>query len=149
MESYTNIYNAIEIGDSESLKRSWTKSIDIDFHDKNENSFIMLAVKYQQQEIVAYLLTFNPNLYLCNNENETVFQIAEPVLECLPLLYESPPFVDAPGHQIKLTRALHPLAECEKAAEGSLDSVLVLLIVICYNLVDFFVCITILSQPSL
>jgi ankyrin repeat protein len=77
MESYTNIYNAIEIGDSESLKRSWTKSIDIDFHDKNENSFIMLAVKYQQQEIVAYLLTFNPNLYLCNNENETVFQIAE------------------------------------------------------------------------
>lgn len=72
-----DIFDAVESGDLETIKSYWTKEIDIDFQDNNGMNLIMLASTYNQKEIVSYLLTLNPNLYLKNNNNETVFEIAE------------------------------------------------------------------------
>jgi hypothetical protein len=77
MSNYLNICNAIRIGDLEKVKRTWSENINIDFQNNNCNSLIMIASKYNQKKIINYLLKFSPNLYLWNNQEETVFSIAE------------------------------------------------------------------------
>lgn len=77
MEYDSDIFDAVEFGDLETVKEYWTKDIDIDFQDNNGMSLIMLASRYNHKDIVKHLLTLNPNLYLLNNKEETVFSIAE------------------------------------------------------------------------
>jgi len=77
MEYDADIFDAVEFGDLESVKMYWSKETNIDWQDNNGINLIMLASRYNHKEIVKHLLTLNPNLYLKNNEEETVFQIAE------------------------------------------------------------------------
>ena len=77
MEYDADIFDAVEFGDLDSVKRYWTKEINIDFQDDNGMSMIMLATRYNHIDIINHLLTLNPNLNLRNKEGETVFQMAE------------------------------------------------------------------------
>ena len=77
MEYNSDIFDAVEFGDLESLKKYWTKDININFQNDNGINLIMLASRYNHKEIVNHLLTLKPNLSLRNKEDETVFQIAE------------------------------------------------------------------------
>lgn len=77
MEYDSDIFDAVEFGDLETVKTYWKKEINIDYQDNNGMSLIMLASIYNHKEIVNHLLTLNPNLYLRNNNKETVFQLAE------------------------------------------------------------------------
>ncbi|MFK7808086.1 MAG: ankyrin repeat domain-containing protein [Saprospiraceae bacterium] len=76
MEYDSDIFDAVEFGDLKSVKRHWTKEINVNFQDENGISLIMLASRYNHKDIVNHLLTLKPNLYLKNKEGETVFQIA-------------------------------------------------------------------------
>lgn len=71
-----DIFDAIEFGDLESVKMYWTDEIDIDFQDSYGITMTMLAAKYQFEEIVKYLLEFNPNIKLKNSEGRTAIDIA-------------------------------------------------------------------------
>lgn len=77
MEYNADIFDAVEFGDLTTLKIYWTDETDIDYQDDKGRSLTMLAARYNHKDIVHHLLTFNPNLSLLNNEQETVFQIAE------------------------------------------------------------------------
>ena len=77
MEYDSDIFDAVEAGNLEEVKQYWREEINIDFQDENGLNLIMLASIYNHIEVVKFLLTLNPDLYLRNNEGETVFQIAE------------------------------------------------------------------------
>lgn len=77
MKYDADIFDAVEFGDLETIIDFWTEDTDIDYQEDNGVNLIMLATKYKHKHIVKHLLTLNPNLYLWNNEDETVFQIAE------------------------------------------------------------------------
>ena len=77
MEYDADIFDAVEFGDLESVKMYWSKETNIDWQDNNGINLIMLASRYNHKEIVKHLLALNPNLYLRNKEEETVFEIAE------------------------------------------------------------------------
>jgi ankyrin repeat protein len=51
--------------------------IDVDTQDETGNSLLINAVLNEQLEIAEYLISLNPDLYLYNEENSTVFPIAE------------------------------------------------------------------------
>ena len=77
MKYDADIFDAVEFGDLRTVKLYLTKDININFQDLNGTNLIMLATYYNHKEIVKHLLSLNPDLYLTNNKQETVFQIAK------------------------------------------------------------------------
>ena len=77
MSTENNIFNAIRDGDLKSVQQFIQRGIDVNTQDKIGNSLLMNAVLSEQEEISEYLISLNPDLYLCNRENSTVFPVAE------------------------------------------------------------------------
>ena len=77
MDTENNIFNAIKDGKLKSVQQFIEKGIDVNTQDKIGNSLLMNAVLNEQTDIAKYLISLNPDLYLFNEENFTVFPIAE------------------------------------------------------------------------
>ena len=72
-----DLFDAIELGDLESVKMYWQEGIEIDYQEKGGNSMLMLAVSYGFRDIVEYLLSKQPNLDLRNDQGQTAADIAK------------------------------------------------------------------------
>ena len=72
-----DIFDAIEFGYLESIKTYWQDDIDIDHQEKGGNSMLMLADSYGQEDIVEFLISKNPDLYLTNDLGQTAEDIAK------------------------------------------------------------------------
>lgn len=77
MNTENNIFSAINTGKIKIVQQLVEAGIAIDTQDEKGNSLLMNAVLNGKIEIVKYLISLNPDLYLCNKENSTVFPIAE------------------------------------------------------------------------
>ncbi|MEZ4688018.1 MAG: ankyrin repeat domain-containing protein [Bacteroidia bacterium] len=89
-----DIFDAIEVGDLNSIEMYWTENIDIDYQDNNGQSMLMLAAYYGFQEIVEYLLKYKPTVSIKNKKGETALDIAKnqqhfAVLDILKMYEES------------------------------------------------------------
>lgn len=71
-----DIFDAIEFGDLESVKRYWTDSIEIDYQEKGGNTMLMLASFYGFEDIFEFLLSKRPNLNSKNAQGQTASDIA-------------------------------------------------------------------------
>ena len=49
----------------------------IDFTNELGETLLMTSIKHERTEFVEYILRFNPNLYLTDIENTTIFPVAE------------------------------------------------------------------------
>ena len=72
-----DIFDAIEFGDLETIQSFWQEDIDIDYQEKGRNSMLMLAVSYGYEEIVSFLLTKQPDLFLRNDRGQQAVDISK------------------------------------------------------------------------
>lgn len=71
-----DIFDAVELGDLESVKMYWDDDTDVDAQDLNGMTLLMLAVYYKNKEIVQFLLEKGGRIQLKNNKGKTAIDIA-------------------------------------------------------------------------
>lgn len=76
MEYNADIYDAVELGDLDSVKLYWTENININYQDLNGMTLLMYASSYGFEDIVEFLLSFNPDIELQNKEQKTALDMA-------------------------------------------------------------------------
>lgn len=73
----TQLFRAVEFGNLDDVKEGLASGIDVNVRDENGNTLLMGAIWFQQKEIAEYLVSQKPDFFLYNNDDESVFSIAE------------------------------------------------------------------------
>ncbi len=73
--SWTPLHLAAATGDIESLQVGG--NLDVNTVESNGNTPLHLAILYDQRDAVSFLLKWNPNLRIKNDEQMTAFKLAE------------------------------------------------------------------------
>lgn len=66
-----DIFDAVELGDFNSVKMYWTEEIDVNCQDNLGMTLLMYAALYGWHEIVDYLLKYRPDVRLRDKKGET------------------------------------------------------------------------------
>ena len=76
MEYDSDLFDAAEFGDLDTLKSYWSNEININWQDLNGMDLVMTACQFGNKDIVIHLLTLKPDLTKKNLKGQTALDIA-------------------------------------------------------------------------